>query len=190
MGKEKPLSSSNTSTLTASSSKSGLATRFASQLYSWTQATSDITENQTIDTRAPLTLSSGKRMNLIVCVFLIKAVPLRHAGERRVLLLDLLSIHMVRGAESTIISYHPTKEWHTISAKDLHTRMRLVGKSVYWQNIFRKTVDPTFVLLAILWHALYAWDEALETLYAHFCWLVSATLPFSLARSLTCVCVE
>jgi hypothetical protein len=79
---------------------------------------------------------------------------------------------MVRGAESTIISYHPTKEWYTISSKDLFTRMRLVGKSVYWQIIFRKTIDPTFALLSILWHALYAWDEALENLYVHFCCLV------------------
>jgi len=83
---------------------------------------------------------------------------------------------MVRGSESTIISYHPSRELHTITSKDLHTRMRLVGKSVYWQNIFKKTIDPTFVLLSILWHALYAWDEALEKLYAHFCWLVSVVL--------------
>lgn len=41
------------------------------------------------------------------------------------------------------------------------------------QIIVRKTKDPTFVFLAVLWSALYAWDEALEVLYAHFCWLVS-----------------
>jgi hypothetical protein len=37
----------------------------------------------------------------------------------------------------------------------------------------RNSKDPTFVFLAILWSALYAWDEALEALYAHFSWLVS-----------------
>ena len=72
-------------------------------------------------------------------------------------------------------------------------RLKLVGRSVYWlvlttfskwaclsnendicrQNIVRNSTDPTFVFLALLWSALYAWDEALEHLYSHFCWLVS-----------------
>jgi Mg2+ and Co2+ transporter CorA len=30
--------------------------------------------------------------------------------------------------------------------------------------------------LAIVWHALYAWDEALETLYTHVCWLESQVI--------------
>jgi hypothetical protein len=30
--------------------------------------------------------------------------------------------------------------------------------------------------LAVLWSALYAWDEALEELYDHFCWLVSTRI--------------
>jgi hypothetical protein len=28
----------------------------------------------------------------------------------------------------------------------------------------------------MLWYALYAWDEALENLYVHICWLVSHTV--------------
>jgi hypothetical protein len=47
------------------------------------------------------------------------------------------------------------------------------GQSVYWQKIFQDSPDPTFVLLAFIWHAMYAWDEALEDLYAHICHLVS-----------------
>ena len=47
------------------------------------------------------------------------------------------------------------------------------GQSVYWQSIFQKTHDPTFVLLTFVWHAMYAWDEALENLYDHICSLVS-----------------
>ena len=43
------------------------------------------------------------------------------------------------------------------------------------QLIVRNSKDPTFVFLAILWSALYAWDEALEALYAHFSLLVSRT---------------
>lgn len=50
--------------------------------------------------------------------------------------------------------------------------MQLVGGSVYWQKIFDKSQDPTFVFLAILWYALYAWDESFELLYSHVSELV------------------
>jgi hypothetical protein len=87
---------------------------------------------------------------------------------------DLLALHMIRSPQgSTIISYHPDPEWRTTSAKILHSRIKLAGDSVYWQNIFKKTADPTFILLTILWHCLYTWDHALEKLYAHISWLVS-----------------
>ena len=33
-------------------------------------------------------------------------------------------------------------------------------------KIFEVTPDPTFVLI-LLWQAIYAWDEAIEDLYAH-----------------------
>ncbi len=52
-----------------------------------------------------------------------------------------------------------------------------LGQSVYWQTIFQKDSDPTFVLLTFLWHAIYAWDEALEHLYVQINSLVSLTLP-------------
>ena len=83
---------------------------------------------------------------------------------------------------STIISYHPDPEWRTTSAKVLHSRIKLAGDSVYWQNIFRKASDPTFILLTILWHCLYTWDQALEELYKHISWLVR--LPAMLADSI------
>ena len=54
---------------------------------------------------------------------------------KKVLLLDLLAIHMVRKAnDSTIISYHPTTEGST-TAEELFTRLKLVGRSVYWFEI-------------------------------------------------------
>jgi hypothetical protein len=53
-----------------------------------------------------------------------------------------------------------------------------VGESVYWQKIFEQSKDPTFVFLAILWYALYAWDESLEHLYAHMNWLVKLFVAF------------
>lgn len=58
------------------------------------------------------------------------------------------------------------------SARQLSQRIHLAGQSVYWQGLFSTSPDPTFVLITYLWHALYAWDEALETLYQYVCWLV------------------
>ncbi|KDQ11807.1 hypothetical protein BOTBODRAFT_46216 [Botryobasidium botryosum FD-172 SS1] len=111
-------------------------------------------ESESIDPRASLLLrSSGKILHL-----------------------DLLAIHMIRGIDnSTIISLHPDSGSIT-SAKDLATRLKLVGRSVYWQSMIRDSKDPTFVFLAILWSAVYSWDEALEVLYTHFCWLETRSI--------------
>jgi hypothetical protein len=38
--------------------------------------------------------------------------------------------------------------------------------------MLEKTDDPTFLLLIFIWHAMYAWDEALQHLYEHICVLV------------------
>ncbi|KAG6835646.1 hypothetical protein H0H93_016234 [Arthromyces matolae] len=99
--------------------------------------------------------------------------PLKLRSKRRILVLDLLSVHLIRNSEnSTIISYHPEMEHHpTTKASYLRDRIRYAGQSVYWQIIFQKYPDPTFVLLTFVWHALYAWDEALEHLYNHICFL-------------------
>lgn len=88
--------------------------------------------------------------------------------DGRMLFIDLLAIHMVRDVkENTIISYHPESTWNRTSAKHLHSLIQLVGESVYWKKIFHQSKDPTFLLLAILWYALYAWDESLDLLYRH-----------------------
>ncbi|KDQ10147.1 hypothetical protein BOTBODRAFT_190632 [Botryobasidium botryosum FD-172 SS1] len=113
-----------------------------------------LNESEHIDTRAPLVLHSNNT----------------------ILHLDLLAIHMVRNADtSTVISYHPESDWCT-SAEELWTRLKLVGRSVYWQLIVRGSKDPTFIFLAIMWSALYAWDEALEKLSEHFCQLESRVI--------------
>jgi Mg2+ and Co2+ transporter CorA len=102
-------------------------------------------KKQTIDTQAPLVLS-----------------------ENTVLLQDLLAIHMVRSREENIIiSYHHHSKLQKTTAKRLQSLVQRTGDSVYWQKIYEKSKDATFVFLAILWYALYAWDEALEVLYAH-----------------------
>lgn len=113
---------------------------------------------QLLDTQAPLDLRSG--------------------GCR--LVLDLLSVHLIRRRHgSTIISFHPSLNLPTTTAPYLHQRIRFAGQSVYWQNIFRKYEDPTFVLLVFIWHAIYAWDESLENLYSHICDLESRVMNTS-----------
>ncbi|PPQ96705.1 hypothetical protein CVT26_010257, partial [Gymnopilus dilepis] len=141
--------------------------------------------------------------------------PLRLSSSDRLLTHDLLAIHMVRsplnhsgggggggGEGSTIISLHPHPHAHnnnipgttthntpgtTTTAHELHTRVHLLGKSVYWANILKDTTDPTFVLLGLLWYGMYAWDEALEGLYEHICYLESKVIQtddFTLTREL------
>ncbi|KAF7440188.1 hypothetical protein PC9H_000532 [Pleurotus ostreatus] len=120
-------------------------------------------EEQVIDTQAPLA---------------VRTID----GEHRILLLDLLAVHFIRDAESsTIISYHPNLEQteEGTGARHLSRRIRLAGQSVYWQNLFSKSPDPTFVLVTYLWHALYAWDEALETLYQYVCYLETQVINTS-----------
>ncbi|OJA11296.1 hypothetical protein AZE42_06521 [Rhizopogon vesiculosus] len=114
-----------------------------------------------------------------------KSIPANHIDPKaplplhngNMLCMDLLAIHMVRAEKtSTIISYHPESTGPRTSAKRFHLLMMLVGESAYWQNIFSKSKDPTFLFLAILWYALYAWDESLESLHTHISSLVPAIL--------------
>ncbi|KAJ7474461.1 hypothetical protein B0H11DRAFT_2282291 [Mycena galericulata] len=114
--------------------------------------------DQKIDTQAPLSLSSSDH----------------------ILLPDIIAIHMVRSPRrSTIISYHPPHVHRTTAAGVLRTRLLVAGQSVYWNKIFTSTIgtDPTFVLLALLWYPLYAFDESLQALYDHICSLVPCPLP-------------
>ncbi|KIK80758.1 hypothetical protein PAXRUDRAFT_833344 [Paxillus rubicundulus Ve08.2h10] len=105
-------------------------------------------EEQVIDTQSPLVLRSTNKM----------------------LLQDLLAIHMVRNTKSsTVISYHPNLR--RASAKRLHRLVQRIGQSVYWSKIFESSKDSTFFFLCFLWYAIYEWDEAFEILYAHINWL-------------------
>ncbi|OAX35883.1 hypothetical protein K503DRAFT_339760 [Rhizopogon vinicolor AM-OR11-026] len=102
-----------------------------------------------------------------------------HSSAEKYLLQDLLALHMIRSSDpsgSTIISYHPSSQWKRTTAERLKTLVHKVGESVYWQKIFEQSKDPTFIFLAILWYALYAWDESLEHLYTHMNWLETNVL--------------
>ena len=93
---------------------------------------------------------------------------------------------MVRSTtNSTIISYHAPQEYRVTTAQALHERLDAAGRSVYWSKIFASNDDPTFVFLVLLWYALYAWDEVLEVLQTHICWLVRhrASVPKNRRRS-------
>jgi hypothetical protein len=97
-----------------------------------------------------------------------------HSPAEKYLLQDLLALHMIRSSDpsgSTIISYHPSAQWDRTTAEQLNKLVHKVGESVYWQKIFEQSKDPTFFFLAILWYALYAWDESLDHLYTHMNWL-------------------
>ncbi|KAG1736655.1 uncharacterized protein EDB91DRAFT_1142006 [Suillus paluster] len=134
----------------------------------------------------------GEGDHITITLPFVRAMPgcptLKSAGTKintqahypmgdQMLVIDLLAIHMVRGVNTnTIISYHPDSAWRRTSAKQLHSLMQLVGGSVYWQKIFSKSEDPTFVFLAILWYALYAWDESFELLDNHVSDLESQVL--------------
>lgn len=94
------------------------------------------------------------------------------------LLVDLLALHMVRSTnESTLIVTLPqSKYWLTTSAVEMQDRVLLAGKGVYWSTILQQTKDPTFMLVIMLWHALYPWDEAMAVLYEHISYLVRLSI--------------
>ena len=91
--------------------------------------------------------------------------------DDKILIQDLLSLHMVRKTTtSTIISYHPSLQG--TSAHRLQSLVQRTGESVYWSKIFKKSKDSTFLFLSILWYALYEWDEGFEVLFHYISTLV------------------
>ncbi|OJA14996.1 hypothetical protein AZE42_07806 [Rhizopogon vesiculosus] len=135
-------------------------------------------DEKAIDTQESLSLRSGRVLSFVVGS-VSRPKFLVHSSAEKYLLQDLLALHMIRTSDlsgSTIISYHPGAHWKRTTAEKLYNIVHKVGESVYWQKIFEQSKDPTFVFLAILWYALYAWDESLEHLYAHMNWLETNVL--------------
>ncbi|KAG1817367.1 hypothetical protein EV424DRAFT_1540458 [Suillus variegatus] len=130
-----------------------------------------------IDTQESLRLRSGTVLSLIDGI--VDQKFLVRSSAEKYLLQDLLALHMIRSSDpsgSTIISYHPNAQWDRTTAERLKNLVHKVGESVYWQKIFEQSKDPSFVFLAILWYALYAWDESLDHLYTHMNWLETNVL--------------
>lgn len=106
--------------------------------------------------------------------------PLNLNSVKKSLVLDLLSFHLVRNIKgSTLISFHPSTGPMPTKAHHLQIRARFAGQSVYWQSMFQRSPDPTLVLVCFIWHAIYAWDEALESLYQHILSLESRVIETS-----------
>ena len=104
-------------------------------------------------------------------------IPCKVNDDGWSIILDHLAMHMIRAVDSsTIISYQPDSPQKRTTAKNVHDRVYLAGQSVYWNKLFRASNDPTFVLLTMLWYALYAWDQASEKLWEHICQLVCMLL--------------
>lgn len=81
-----------------------------------------------IDTQAPLALDSSKCFRFDVYILCVVNSCLTGG---RLLVLDLLSVHLVRSKRgSTIISYHPDKDLSATTALYLHERIRFAGEHV------------------------------------------------------------
>lgn len=83
-----------------------------------------------IDTQAPLVLQSSKHRYAERMIAVITDDLTRSLSDERVLLLDLLSVHLIRKKHgSVIVSYHPESDIPTTKAPYLHERIRFAGES-------------------------------------------------------------
>lgn len=63
-----------------------------------------------------------------MCIQRLYSLSSDRSTDKRLLVLDLLAVHLVRNVkENTIISYHPTNNKRTTQAKFLHERIRFAG---------------------------------------------------------------
>jgi hypothetical protein len=103
----------------------------------------------------------------VVC-FSLTTTTAGSSAVAKVLISDLLAVHMVRApTNSTLITIHPPRETRGTDAGTLHARLYYTGASAHWSKLYAQVTDPTFVIVTTLWHAFYAWDQALDILYEH-----------------------
>lgn len=63
---------------------------------------------------------------MLLCIY---PDPITDEDDNHLLVLDLLSVHLIRDvAGSTIISLHPDEKFRTTTASYLHERIRFAGK--------------------------------------------------------------
>jgi len=88
---------------------------------------------------------------------------------------DMLAVLVVRAeGNHTLITVHPGPVPH--SARTLAHRLMAAGQGVYWGNLISRAHDPVFMLLIVMWSAIYAWDEAMTALYTHVTHLEASAL--------------
>jgi len=87
----------------------------------------------------------------------------------------MLAVLVVRAeGNHTLITVHPGPVPH--SARTLAHRLMAAGQGVYWGNLISRAHDPVFMLLIVMWSAIYAWDEAMTSLYTHVTHLEASAL--------------
>lgn len=96
-----------------------------------------------------------------------------------------MGIYMIRSNDkNTVLCYSPLPgSEFTSTAMDAHAWFLRTGRDTYWEDIFKQSKDSTFTLLPILWYLLYAWAEALESLYLYLNKLVSVVFLIVRFRS-------
>jgi hypothetical protein len=92
----------------------------------------------------------------------------------------MLAVFVVRATDNnTLITLHPGPVHH--SARTLQKRLMAAAQGVYWKSLLSRAPDPVFLLLIVMWSAIYAWDEAMSALYTHVTHLearvIRSTLP-------------
>jgi hypothetical protein len=158
--------------------KSGsIKSRRSSLMSSWPYFQNQFAEVEHIDTHAPLSLRSRmSSLNYIICGFSSPPPLTAMLFHRRETLIVGFARNS-RGSRRQELHYRqlPPRHWRVHNGKGLFTRLKrlsvrltlkhtvstLVDYISSRQIIVRQTKDPTFGFLAILWSALYAWDEAL-----------------------------
>lgn len=81
---------------------------------------------------------------------------------------DLLAIHMVRSRTcNTIISCHPLPNSERTSGTHIQSFVQRTWDNMHRSKTFTNSKDPTYHFLAILYFAMYAWDEAFEAIHRY-----------------------
>jgi len=89
---------------------------------------------------------------------------------------DLLSFYMnitPDAKNNTIVCFHPAHNWRRVYEDNIQQRIEECCEGGPYRETLEKQSHPVFVLLLFFWHLIYAWDQALDSLYPHINKLVS-----------------
>ena len=90
----------------------------------------------------------------------------------------MLAVHLIRAEDhQTLITLHPSPAKGI--ARTMQDRIFMASNGIYWGRLMRENNDPIFVVLIVMWSALYVWDEAMEVLYSHITQLETRVIEFT-----------